>query len=617
MGAVVNVYTSPHRFGGHSYDLFWLGMLLLWAGLAPLIVELADVPRFRSGIVVLLGLISYLPFYLRNPTIPMFNDEDGHVAEVATILRTGRLFQPDPLVPLGPKFPGLETLTAAIVRMSDLPLFQVATIVIAICHILSVAGVVVIASVLFNERRATIYSGMLYAVSPTISFFDSQFSYESLAIPLCIWIIALVFKARSYTGRLKLVIYLLSVVLLFALDITHHFTSYVTTAILLCYAALLLLFRRGSLVDIEESAYRKRDWVHASAVFGIGLTGGSLAVVWVLVLRIPIVHYLGVFPEQGVRELAHLLFGSTTMTAPGQALSASGGTVSLFQGSGLPTYEVRIAETVPFVVLVSTLSTLWAYRRVVSAEWAVLLLLCGLYLASLPLLITSQGNAAAHRSWAVSWIGVSCVVAGGCSYWLTRRRQRHRHARFNVGRGRSAASAMVITLVVLLMQMGSYGANVNATEMFPGPFIMGVDGRTTNEQVDMAKWFATHEGFGKVVLTDHRNFEVLVAFADAQASSFPAWELFFPTVPPQRSVVANLYADDVQFVLVDKRLATDFSSFLWFSNSEPLPPSDPLPKASILKFSRLPYLRLIHSTQHLSLYKVLRGNSSSRELEHN
>jgi hypothetical protein len=204
----------------------------------------------------------------------------------------------------------------------------------------------------------------------------------------------------------------------------------------------------------------------------------------------------------------------------------------------------------------------------------------------------------------MSWIGLSCVAAPGL-VWISERAipgMRRVHAPHNVRR--RAGQASLFALAVVVLQMGSYGANVNANDMFPGPFVMEADGRTTPEQVSMAEWFARHEGYGRVVLADQRNFEVLAAYSDALPASFPAWELYFPTSPPSAAVVTQLYKDGVQFVLVDRRLATDYSAFLWFGDFQPSPPSDPLPLASIAKFADLSYLRDIHQTQNLILYQV-------------
>src|ERR1019366_2710590 len=127
---------------------------------------------------------AYLPAFIRDPSTPLFYDEDGHYAQTATILRTGRLFLPNGLVPMASKYPALHTLTAPLVFLSDASIIRVATVLLAILHVLSVAGIYVIAKTVYGSPRVGTVAALLYAISPSISFFDSQYAYESLAIPL-------------------------------------------------------------------------------------------------------------------------------------------------------------------------------------------------------------------------------------------------------------------------------------------------------------------------------------------------------------------------------------------------------------------------------------------------
>jgi hypothetical protein len=593
-----------------QFTVFWIGMALVWGTLAVLAFSRRLTDPKRSLLLVALGLAAYLPAFIRDPSTPMFYDEDGHYAQAASILRTGRLFLPNGLVPMASKYPGLHTLTVPLVFLSSLSLVRVGTILLAIFHVLSVAGIYVIAKTIYSNPRIATVAALLYAISPAISFFDSQYAYESFAIPLAIWALALLFHAGTLPRRRALPFYGLSLLLGCCLAITHHFTTYATVALILFYAALLAVLGKRSRSRRHSLRFSPRRRQYTAALTVGGITG-LVAVGWILLLRIPIWSYLAPFPEQGFHQIAQIVTGTSPPRGAGGIAAAGGGARQLFQNSGLPSYEKYAAYLVPPLLLVAFLVTAVRHRQRRGPEGLSLAALALLYFATLPLDITGEGQSLVHRSWAFSWIGMSCLAAPGliaiCERAIPVMRRLHA-PRGLLGR---TGQAGLFGLVVVVLQIGNYGGNVNSDQMFPGSFIMEADGRTTQEQMSMAQWFARHEGYGRVVMADQRNFEVLVAYSDALPSSFPAWELYFPTTPPPTSVVSLLYKDRVQFVLVDKRLATDYSSFLWFGNFQPDPPSDPLPLASIRKFGRLPYLRKVHQINDLILYQVIPDREAS------
>lgn len=589
-----------------AFSVFWVGMALLWGTLAALSVTNALPSRGRHLLLTVMGLAAYLPAFIRDPSSPMFYDEDGHYAEADSILRTGRLFLPNGLVPMASKYPGLHTLTVALVRVSGLPLFRVATILIALFHIASVTGIYTITKTLQHDQRHATVAALLYAISPTVSFFDSMYAYESFAVPLAIWAIALLFFAGTLPWTRARFYYALSLLLGLCLDITHHFTAYATIVLGLFYGLCLLLYsaRGTNLHSRNTSLLSLRS--HCIAAFTVSGLMGIGAGLWVVVRSIPIVGYLGVFPEQGFLEIGHILFGTAPLRAPGGALAAAGGTRQLFAGSGLPFYEQYAAFIVPPLMCLAIIVTIVRNRKQMNPRSVCLTALCFVYFATLPLVITTEGSAAVHRSWAFSWIAVSCMASPGL-IWARDSVFRLPSLSGSGLRVQRGLAASLFILSVVLVQVGNYGGNVNSVDMFPGPFIMEADGRTTPEQIEMAKWFAAHEGYGRFVVTDKRNFEVLVAYSDALPSSFQPWVLFFPTEPPSASVVSMLYKDHVQFVLVDQRLTLDRTPSLWFSNSQPKAPANPLPRQAIDKFARLPYLRKIHKVGSLTMYEVVPG----------
>jgi hypothetical protein len=166
--------------------------------------------------------------------------------------------------------------------------------------------------------------------------------------------------------------------------------------------------------------------------------------------------------------------------------------------------------------------------------------------------------------------------------------------------------AAIITAVLTVGLLGSYGAGVNAYQQFPGPFVLGADGRTVSpDMISSAKWFAAHEGRNRSILTNTRTLVIFSAYADAQEEYFPQWLLFYPTTAPSPEIVHEFLLSGDDFIVVDERLATDIPIESYFGGSEPPPPSIPLPRASLDKFNHLPWLRLIHRDGNISIYRVV------------
>src|SRR5690606_39911035 len=103
--------------------LFWTGLLLIlfptvWRLLQPQVDR-----KERALLLALLSLSLYLVKMLHSPLLFTFHDELVHWKTAQDIQISGRLFQPNPLIPTSPLFPGLEIITAAIASASGLSTF--------------------------------------------------------------------------------------------------------------------------------------------------------------------------------------------------------------------------------------------------------------------------------------------------------------------------------------------------------------------------------------------------------------------------------------------------------------------------------------------------------------
>ena len=172
-------------------------------------------------------------------------DEIAQFALLRNIISAGRLFQHTPLLPIGTFYPGLQSAAATIHWLTGLSPWASALTLIAVVHCLLPVQVYYIARALPVPHRWAAAAGLVYAANPSFVFFDTQFSYESVALLLMLTIVRLYVeglaaeRSGGRTWRQSLAAALLIAVMSFGLMVTHHLTTLTGIALLLTGALLL------------------------------------------------------------------------------------------------------------------------------------------------------------------------------------------------------------------------------------------------------------------------------------------------------------------------------------------------------------------------------------------
>src|SRR5581483_150716 len=223
-------------------------LIILFAPVAFRLASKASSRTERMGLVILLGMCLYLVKLIHYPYTFAFPDESVHLYNVEEILKTGRLFQPNAALPVTPLYPGIATLTASIVSLTGLSSFAAGILVVGIARFIIVLSLFLLYERVTGSPRVAGIAALLYMTNSNFIFFNSEFAYESLALPLAImilWAVALRQSVNQRAERTALTLAILPVVL--AVIVTHHLTSY-ALAIVLTGSAILywLLDRRHS-----------------------------------------------------------------------------------------------------------------------------------------------------------------------------------------------------------------------------------------------------------------------------------------------------------------------------------------------------------------------------------
>ena len=579
---------------------FWAGMLLIELPLAALIARRSTPPATRAALLIWYGFDSYIPKLLRDPTSPIFHDEFAHWRETYSILTTGKLFQPNPLVPIVARYPGLHAATAALVHATGLTIWQAATLLLILFHVTLVLGIATLARSLGANNRTASLIALLYCLNSSFLYFDTQYAYESMAITLAVWtLVAYVRAIRSQSKEGRVTWGVLTTVLSAGAVVTHH----LSTLILILIMALIA-------VAITTPWLAKGEhWVRSSVAtaWSLSLVTTLMAATWITFVAPTTWTYLSPYAGEGLTELI-------------QVVKGSGGARQLFGASLSPWWEQRSAYLVTVLALGLAVTALlliraWIKRgRLPRGRRRAFLVTFGVfglvYFPSTIFIFSADGAEGARRSWAFTWIGLS-IFTGPAAIWLIDWCRRHGKLWKRISARLLLSSALAISLI------GGTAAGLDAAYRFPGPFLYGSDARSvTPELLATSQWFTTHFGPGKKILSDRYTGIVFGSFG-LQNTVYPSGTLPFyslylagpgaPINPP--SLVPNLGLENITYMVVDERMAYDLPELgVYFTATDPpaLRPQDDKSAfyGKLDKFNTFDWMIKVFQSDNYSIYRL-------------
>ena len=326
-----------------TYQLYWLGLLLIFAPVALRALARDVDRRERLSLIIILGVSLYLAKVLASPHAFTFVDEYIHVRNAQDILGSNHLFTWNPLLPTAPYYPGLAALTAGLVDLTGLSVFTAGLLVIGIARVLFCACFYLVAERITGCGRGAAAASLVYAANPMFLFWSSTFAYENLALPLAAFVVWWIARTRKRGNLASMVVAVLGVG---AVTVTHHVVGFALSALL---GGWWFAERVGC--DSTRAARRQ--------VGIMALLAASAALTWFFVLARPAPSYLltnNLFPA--LRGMGSLVLGHA---AP-RKLYTSGGFVP-------PAWE-PVAGFAAIVVLLLALLCRPSSRLVVSSAGA-------------------------------------------------------------------------------------------------------------------------------------------------------------------------------------------------------------------------------------------------------
>jgi hypothetical protein len=587
--AAAGILTYAYARAAHDvrqpapFDIFWVGVLVFFV---PAALRLCSPRTSRNERFALIGaaaLLFYLPKFLRDPGYPVFFDEAAHWRQSELIYQHGTLFIPNPVVRFAEFFPGLHTLTVCLRELTGMTTWQLAVALIALFHVLAALGIFLLGERITGSARAGGLAALVYALNSSFMFFDSQYAYESMAIPLFIWATLAVLRVQDSgdsRGR-QAGWFIAAIVLGLACVVTHHLTSYFLVGLLTIVCG----------VSVVRALMRRESPGTTALTISLTTVIGAAALAWMLFVAPSVTGYLSPKLSGGLTEINRLL-------------NHTQGSRKLFAQSTTPGYEQRSAFLAPLVAGLGALTGLIVLRRrLLRLSAALGVVLFGLlYFPSIPFILTSAGAEGARRSWAFTYVGIAILV-GGSIPWILRAAARSRVLRAG------ALGGIVALLCVLLVGNVSMGQNVEYR--FPGAFVYGSDTRTlTPDLLGAVRWFRATYGTNQRMVADRDAGMAFGAFGfdwiEKAWSGFPLWDFYFQAQAPRPALFQSLEFVGTRFIVVDRRMGTNVPrTGVYMVPEEPQAHNrvKPVGTAAIAKFEHAPWVTKVFQSGDLSIYR--------------
>jgi hypothetical protein len=305
LAVVAGAYGLSRSTRSTSQVPFWIGMLVIYV---PIVFRLAsrEVRRGeRLGLVVLLGMALYLVKVMHSPFDFLYGDELQHLHNANEIMRTHHLFSYNSLLPVSSYYPGLESVTAALSTLSGIGIFGSGVIVLGVTRLAMMLGLFLLFERVSGSAHVAGLATAAYCANSGFVFFDSQFSYESLALPLLLVVLVCIAEREAASPAEKSAWTLPIILSVGAVAVTHHLTSYALAILLTLYAGIGFVLRRRT--------GNAGPWPYA-----VLATGAVIA--WLVVVASSTVGYLTPVLGGAFRDTLDVL---TRESAPRQLFSAS------------------------------------------------------------------------------------------------------------------------------------------------------------------------------------------------------------------------------------------------------------------------------------------------------
>jgi hypothetical protein len=488
---VTTAFRTSVSNAGDSEWLYWLGLVFMVVPVAARLATVSATREERLALVVILVITLYGLKVIHSPSAFTYSDELVHYANTNQVLNNQRLFGENSILTVTPNYPGLPAATAAISSLSGLSIFTSGLVIIGVARVVIILGLFLIYEKISNSARIAGLGALIYMANSNYLYWSAQFAYESLALPLAVFVIFLLtlYKEPGRHWAIRPAIVLAMLVIL-AVTVTHHLTSYALATLLGLTALFSTLFRQ------ESRSARYGLW-------GLALFAPVVILVWSLLVAPGTKDYLLPVIQRAFGAGVNLLVGGGEDS--GRVLFES------TSADRAPVWEQIVGILSVLILLAATpLGLLMFWRRRSWSAFAWIWVLATLaYFPLQGLRLTGAGWETANRASEFLFVGIGFIISLA---FLTRQLSK-----------RSLAIPIISGLLAGILFVGGVISGWPPFLRLAHPYLVeietpGGERETLEPQgVAAARWAREYLGSGNRMAADHSSARLMQAYGEQYA----------------------------------------------------------------------------------------------------
>jgi hypothetical protein len=555
---------------------YWLGQALILVPVAARLLSRRPLSATGAAtLVIVLTVAEYLLKVCYSPLSFTFTDELLHWRSTVNLIQTGKLFTVNYGLPIGPRYPGLEEVTSALVSVTGLPIFAAGLIVAGVAHLLFICLLYLTFQFVSRSVRVGGIAALVYSSTPSLNSFDAMFVYETLALAFLALSLLAAWRAaggrsRGERGRS----FVLAVLAILATVMTHHVTSYILV---------------GSLFLVALAGLLTRAWRTALTVGALAVISAAAVACWVIFVAPATLAYFRPTAE-GLAEGIYALQTGASSHAPSTSASPPGD---------------QLLEGIVIVAITIVLPLGWwqVWRRHCYDPWVLAMALgsLGWFVALAIRLGTPDGQELAGRAATFVYIPVSLIIALVVSRLVDGALAR---------RWESVAVAIAVAGTLTFLFDGLANGWPPYWERLPGPHqVAGFERSIGPEEIATAQWTLSALGPGQRFAADIGIYPALIGYGDQNPLQNVGFLYFGPRYTPAIARAARAQA--VQYILVDQRLSQSLpASGSYFPGDNPRVSGDtmtgngPIPLRDLTKFNHVGGVSRIYDNGDIVIYDL-------------
>jgi hypothetical protein len=239
---VAIAYARAREQMGGATPLFWIGQVLLFSFITFRVVRPSTPTLDREFLVILYAGAQSVIRWAYSPQMFTFTDELQHYRSLVNMLTTNQLFQTNYSLPISPRYPGMENVTAELAQVSAAGPFASGVVIAGASHVLLAACILLFLHTVSGSSRIACIGVLLYLLNPHAQYFDTSFHYETVALPFVV--LTLFFAVRFATRQDSRYESFAGVLASVAIVImTHHVSAFAALGLLTAIGLAVLVFR--------------------------------------------------------------------------------------------------------------------------------------------------------------------------------------------------------------------------------------------------------------------------------------------------------------------------------------------------------------------------------------